>query len=169
MASLARPHKEGGMKAQLLEDRSLAQVEAGVHDLAAAFSAILADSALLGRFLRACAILKGLDTQARAAAIRLLEQGESIPGAEYHPGRVTTTVSAEAILEAAESNGRALENLRVFVYLVAPISGSRYSDFCRKIGATAHRDRIHEKTAAPYIVVEKPHLLKRLASEEVGP
>jgi hypothetical protein len=154
------------MKPASLDDRSLTQVEAGVQDLAAAFSAILADPALLSRFLRACAILKSLESRARAGAVQLLEQGEAIPGVDYHPGRVTATVPAEAILEAAESNGQTLENLKTFVYLIAPVSRAKYRNFCRKVGATPRSNRIQAKTAAPYVVVG-PLLLRSEVTEKV--
>jgi hypothetical protein len=108
---------------------------------------------LLGRFLRACAILKNLDTQARAAAVRLLEQGESVPGVDYHPGRVLTSVPAEAVLEVAASNGRMLENLKVLVYLLAPFSKSAYAQFCRKIGARVQHNHNWEQAGVPYVVV----------------
>jgi hypothetical protein len=124
---------------------------------------------LLGRFLRACAILKGLDTQARAAAVRLLEQGESVPGVDYRPGRVLTSVSAEAVLEVAESNGRTLENLRAFVHLVAPISGSTYREFAKKIGAVPKSNRIQENRTAPYVVVENLRPTPSAAKEEITP
>jgi hypothetical protein len=141
------------MKAQRLEDQNLAQVEAGAQSLATAFSAILQEPVLLGRFLRACAILKSLDSQARAAAVRILEQGDSISGVDYHTGRVLTSVPAEAVLQAAESNGRLLENLKALVYLLAPFNKSEYAQFCRKVGATVQLNHDWEQTGTPYVVV----------------
>jgi hypothetical protein len=132
----------------------LARIEQDAAALRAAVEQIKATPELCSRFLRACATLRSLEKEVRAASLGFLEAGQAVPGVELNEGRLSSVVNAAVILDLIRDSDpkRQLAKLVAFVEAVCPIRESIYFALCRKLGIKPSGAHVQRSRGQPFVI-----------------
>jgi predicted small secreted protein len=132
----------------------LARIEQDATALRAALARIKESPALCSQFLAACATLRGLEKEVRAAALAFLEAREPVPEVELNEGRLSSVVTSETILELVRDPDpkRQIVKLTAFAQAACPVRESVYFAFCRMLGIKPSGAHVQRSRGQPFVI-----------------
>ena len=94
------------------------------------------------------------EKEIRHAALEFLEAGQPVPAVELNPGRLSSVVHAETILELIRDPDpkRQLANLVAFVEAACPIREMVYVVLCRKLGIKPRTNQVQRTRGLPFVI-----------------